>query len=187
MSWPAEKAGPLAAITTARTLALSRMSFSAACSSAIRPSERLLRASGRLSVRTATLPIVSRSRTGDGDGAARAVWLFIAISIWGAWYPNVTSGERRGRVDRHGGCENERGRTGSVSGPGVSAVLWQRRDPDRKRRRRNLPAPPALQRSHAASGRHDLGTDADGAGRLRHVCGAAVGDRPGRPCRDDEP
>src|ERR1700761_1713726 len=76
------------------------MFFSAACSSAIRPSDRLLRDSGRLSVSTAMLPTVSRSSTGDGGMVARAVWLVITLSIWGAFHPNVTSGERRGRADR---------------------------------------------------------------------------------------
>ena len=74
MSWPAEKAGPLAAITTARTLASPRISLSAACSSAIRLSDRLLRAPGRFSVSTAMLPTISRRRMGDGGIGALAVW-----------------------------------------------------------------------------------------------------------------
>src|SRR5947207_618893 len=51
MSWPAEKAGPLAAMTTARTLLSSWICFSALCSSATRPSDRLLRATGGSRVR----------------------------------------------------------------------------------------------------------------------------------------
>src|SRR5882757_236393 len=82
MSWPAEKAEPLAAITTARTLASSLISLSAACSSAIIPSDRLLRAEGRLSVSTAILPCISCSRFGDGGLAARAARLVIEISIF---------------------------------------------------------------------------------------------------------
>jgi len=82
MSWPAEKAGPLAAITTARTLESSWSSVSALWSSAISPSDRLLRLAGRLRVSTAMLPSVSRRRTVDCGAAARAVWLMIEISTW---------------------------------------------------------------------------------------------------------
>src|SRR5471032_198499 len=109
MSCPAEKAAPLAAMTTARTPLSSWMSCSAACSSAIRASDRLLRASGRLSVSTRMLPSVSRNRTGGCGVAARAVLIVIEISTkypLGAFlHPNVTTGERRGQAERHDGSD----------------------------------------------------------------------------------
>jgi hypothetical protein len=74
MSWPAEKAGPLAAITTPRTVLSSRISLSSACRLAIIAADRLLRAVGRLRVRTAIGPTVSRSRIGSCGEGARAAW-----------------------------------------------------------------------------------------------------------------
>src|SRR3954471_2345431 len=80
MSWPAENVEPLAAMTTARTLLSSWISFSAPCNSAIRPSDRLLRAAGRLRVSRRMLPTFSCSRIGSCGAAARAGWLVIEIS-----------------------------------------------------------------------------------------------------------
>src|SRR5450755_238682 len=79
----------------------------------------------------------------------------------------ASSGKRtldREQAERHGNCENERGRTGEVSRCRISPDLPRWRHLHRKRRRGFVSAPSALQRPNASSGRDGLGTDADGAG-----------------------
>jgi hypothetical protein len=74
MSWPAEKAGPLAAMTAARMRLSSAIALKLACSWPIIASDRLLRAAGRFSVSTATVPTISRSRIGGSGEGVRAGW-----------------------------------------------------------------------------------------------------------------
>src|SRR6185369_17642937 len=70
-SWPAQKAGPLAAITTARTALSAAISVKALDSAASIASERLLRVCGRLRMSTALSLWYSSSSSGAGVSAAR--------------------------------------------------------------------------------------------------------------------
>src|ERR1700733_8024915 len=74
-SWPAEKAGPLAANTTARTARSCAIAVNASPSPSSIASERLLRVCGWLRVSTATLPKSSRKRISDeAEEATAAAW-----------------------------------------------------------------------------------------------------------------
>ena len=167
-----------------------RCRSSAACSSAISSSDRLLRAAGRLSVSTATPPSWSRaagSAYAAGGACGQAVMKHPEqISSAGhdaSPYCNKRGEARAGR-ERHDNCENERGRTRgflhhefpqAFSGGDIS-------DRERRRYARRL-LRQRYSEQHAASGRDGVRPDADGAGGFRDVCGAAVGDRPGRRWR----
>src|SRR5262245_51001212 len=102
MSWPAQKAGPVAARTTARTARSAAISRSVADSAAIRASDRLLRALGRLSVRTEIPWASSRSRMDGAEGATRAAELgAFMVSLCDAGttlYPIRIGGANRARA-----------------------------------------------------------------------------------------
>src|SRR5579872_4421346 len=87
MSWPAQNDGPLAVSTTARTVLSAAMSVKAADNASSSASERLLRACGRLSAKTAIDPSRSRNST----GAARPVRSAVLASIIGILNPSGTT------------------------------------------------------------------------------------------------
>ena len=102
MSCPAEKAGPFAASTTARTRLSAAISARLAVSAAISASDRLLRACGRLRTRTAMLSCVLAQQHGSRRGADRRVHgrelKLLSVACKRGTGPRGTAFSARGRV-----------------------------------------------------------------------------------------
>src|SRR5262249_34228440 len=124
-SCPAEKALPCAASTTARMrFSVARLSSSCDRASSI-ASDKLLRACGRLSVRTAMWPIFSRSTTGSfaAAGALARVedWAFMGLRFRAPRpRPSTSRGGRAGQAAAEHGLRRR------VKAPGRSLATWWR-------------------------------------------------------------
>src|SRR6266704_2790475 len=99
------------------------MSVSAACSSAIRPSDRLLRASGRLSVSTAMLPRVWRRRVGGCSVAALEKFLHVEFpQVFGGGDISIESADGTSCLLRQRYSDRMLRPGGTVSGPTLMAL-----------------------------------------------------------------